>query len=286
MRTTPSTNLRYDPLDPKGIVFFLVLSALWVVWQWLPEVDLVATRAIARLAGYAAFAGMLIPYWHIAQRALRSQPSRRMSYWLRWHIAASYVGFAFLLVHSHGRASSPLTLTLLSLTWIVMVSGVAGFYGQKLLYILLPQMRGVPEEFGLERLEPERLAIYEAARKELAKKEMAAAPAVVQEFAQATVEGFLQRRFHFWRLRRRRAAELKSEVEDRYFTQALLLAPDAPRAIVEALWDLVQARRRLNYEYRFHQLGRIWLLFHGPAAWVLLILMLEHVWQSWRYGGF
>ena len=148
-----------------------------------------------------------------------------MSYWLRWHIAASYIGFAFLLVHCHGRASSPLTLTILFLTWTVMLSGVAGFYGQKLLYALLPQMRGVPEEFGLERLEPERQAIYEAARKEVAKKEMTAAPAVVQEFAQTTVEGFLQRPFHFWRLGRRRGAELDAEVEDRDFTQALLLAP-------------------------------------------------------------
>ena len=90
----------------------------------------------------------------------------------------------------------------------------------------------------------------------------------------------------FWRLGRRRSEEFGAVVEERDFTQALLLAPDAQRPIVEAIWQLVEARRRLNYEYRYHQLGRIWLLFHGPAAWVLLILMLEHVWKSWRYGGF
>jgi hypothetical protein len=286
MRKTPPTNYRYDPLDPRGIVCFLALTALWIVWSWLPETDYWAERAIARLAGYAALAGMSIPYWHIAQRVLRSQPGRRMSYWLRWHIAASYVGFAFLLSHCHGRASSPLTLTLLCLTWIVMLSGVAGFYGQKLLYSLLPQMSGIPEEFGLERLEPERLALYEAARKEAARKEMAGAPAVVQEFARTSVESFLQHPFRFWRLGRPRAEEPDAEVEERDFTQALLLAPDAQRPIVEALWQFVQARRRLDREYRFHQLGRIWLLFHGPAAWVLLVLMLEHVWKSWRYGGF
>jgi hypothetical protein len=286
MRKTPSVSYRYDPLDPRGIVCFLVLAMLWVVWRLLPSLDYPILSAIARFSGYAALVGMLIPYWHIIQRVLRSQPKRRMSFWLRWHIAASYIGFAFLLVHCHGRASSPLTQVLLWLTWIVMISGVVGFYGQKLLYTLLPGMREIPEEFGLERLEPERLAICEAARKELARKELVGAPTLVQEFARTTVEGFLQSSFRFWSLGRRRHAKSVAVVEERDFTHALLLAPDAQRTIVESIWKLAERRRRLNFEYRFHQLGRIWLLFHGPSAWAMLVLMLEHVWESWRYGGF
>ncbi|CAN5139202.1 hypothetical protein BH10PLA2_BH10PLA2_19920 [soil metagenome] len=286
MRKTPFVSYRYDPLDPKGIVCFLVLAMLWVVWRLIPSLDYPVLSAVARFSGYAAFVGMLIPYWHIVQRVLRSQPKRRMSYWLRWHIAASYIGFAFLLVHCHGRASSPLTQALLWLTWIVMISGVIGFYGQKLLYTLLPGMREIPEEFGLERLEPERLAICESARKQLARKELAGAPALVQEFVRTNVEGFLQSPFRFWSLGRRQNEKSFAAVEERDFTHALLLAPDAQRTIVESIWKLAERRRRLNFEYRFHQLGRIWLLFHGPAAWAMLVLMLEHVWESWRYGGF
>jgi hypothetical protein len=286
MRTTPPTIYRYDPLDPKGIICFLILVVLWIFWAFLPDLDYWPLRAVARLSGYFALVGMVVPYWHIVQRVLRSQPTRRMSYWLRWHIAASYVGFAFLLIHSHARASSPLTLALLWLTWTVMISGVVGFYGQKLLYTLLGRMRGVPEEYGLERLEPERQSILDSAKKEIARKEMAAAPAVVQEFMRRTVEGFLERPYFFWRLRRRSLEEVAPEVEERDYNHALLLASDAQRPVVESLWELAEARRRLNYEYRFHQLGRLWLLFHGPAAWVLLVLMLEHVWKSWRYGGF
>src|SRR5262249_40152987 len=142
-----------------------------------------------------------------------------------------------------------------------------------------------PEEFGLERLEPERQRIIEAARKEMARKELASAPAVVQDFMRTTVEGFLERPFTFWRPQRQSPREF-AEVEERDYDHAILLATDAQRPIVEALWELAETRRRLNYEYRFHQLGRLWLLFHGPAAWALLVLMIEHVWQSWRYGGF
>ena len=286
MRKTPPLKYRYDPLDPRGILCFLVLTVLWIFWGFLPENDHWLAHAAARLAGYAALAAMLVPYWHIAQRALRSQPGRRMSYWLRWHIAASYIGFAFLLVHCHARASSPLTLALLCLTWIVMLSGVAGFYGQKILYGMLPNLTGIPTEFGLERLEPERLRLYELAGEVVAKKEMAGATSVVQEFARAAVEGFLKSPFQFWKSGYRRSKEFGSDVEERDYRHAVLLAADTQRPIVEKLWELVENRRRLDYEYRFHQLGRIWLLFHGPAAWVLLILMLEHVWKSWRYGGF
>jgi hypothetical protein len=286
MRKTSPTYYRYDPLDPRGIVCFLVLALLWVVWRLLPEWDSWLLAAVARFSGYAALVGMLIPYWHITQRILRSQPSRRMSYWLRWHIAASYLGFAFLLVHCHGKASSPLTQALLWLTWAVMISGVVGFYGQKALYFLLPGMREIPEEFGLERLEPERQALCAAARKELTRKELASAPALVQEFARSTVEGFLESPFELWSFRLGRKDRPAAGAGENDVTQALLLAPDAQRTIIEAIWNLAERRRRLNYEYRFHQLGRLWLLVHGPAAWAMLVLMVEHVWQSWRYGGF
>jgi hypothetical protein len=42
----------------------------------------------------------------------------------------------------------------------------------------------------------------------------------------------------------------------------------------------------MNLEYRLHQIGRSWLLVHGPAAWALLVLMAEHVVMSVWYGGF
>ena len=51
-------------------------------------------------------------------------------------------------------------------------------------------------------------------------------------------------------------------------------------------WALVETRRFMDLEYRLHQLGRLWLYVHGPAAWALFVLMIEHVVMSWWYGGF
>jgi hypothetical protein len=52
------------------------------------------------------------------------------------------------------------------------------------------------------------------------------------------------------------------------------------------LWRFVKERQQLDLEYGIHVLGRLWLLFHGPAAWALLVLMIEHIILSIRYGGF
>jgi hypothetical protein len=42
----------------------------------------------------------------------------------------------------------------------------------------------------------------------------------------------------------------------------------------------------MDLEYRLHQVGRLWLYVHGPAAWALLVLMVEHIITSWIYGGY
>src|SRR5947209_5612654 len=111
MRTTRRYRLPLDPLSPWGVVCFLALAALLAAWGWLPGGDATAWPVACRLAGYAALAAMLVPYLHIIQRAFRARPGR-MSAWLRLHVACSYAAFALLLLHSHGRAGSPLTRAL------------------------------------------------------------------------------------------------------------------------------------------------------------------------------
>ncbi len=282
MRTTRPYRLPLDPLSPWGVLCFLALAGLWVAWGYLPARDAAAWRVACRLAGYGAFAAMLVPYLHIVQRAVRSRP-RRMSAWLRLHVGCSYAAFALVLLHSHGVAGSPLTRALLWLTWAVMLSGVLGFYGQKLLYALLPGMKDVPREYGFERLGPEREALLEKARAQAKGKALAGAPEVVRGFVDRLIATHLGRPF---RLRWRRAAGEDLDAETDRYAHARLLADDAQRKALDEVWQLAEARRRLDHEYRLHALGRLWLLVHGPAAWALLVLLLEHVAVSLWYGGF
>ncbi len=282
MRTTDNTPPTWDLLTPRSIGIFLALALAWIVVALGPDWDSVPLRAAARLAGYVAFVAMLVPYLHIVRRSMRSRRGRSMSSWLRWHIAAAYLAFFMVLLHSRGRSDTPLTLALIWLTWIAMVSGVVGYYGQKLLYLVLPRV--VDQEFGLERLEPQRALLLQAAEDIVKKKEMQSGAEVIQTFCAAAVRGPLARPLTFWAWIWRHGGD--DGLSENWHERTLAYADDKQKMLINDLWGLVQARRMLDLEYRLHQLGRVWLLVHGPAAWALLVLMIEHAVSSMWYGGF
>lgn len=114
-----------------------------------------------RLLGYPALLLMFVPYAYVLRRYWLRRYLGNMTGWVVYHIYASYAALAFALVHSQGRASQPLTFWLMCLFWAVMVSGVGGFFGQRLCYRALPFF--VQHELGLERLEPERRWLFSLA---------------------------------------------------------------------------------------------------------------------------
>src|SRR5262249_54049389 len=119
-------------------------------------------RVAARWCGYLGALAMLVPYLHVLRRCFRHRRLGATRIWLACHVGAAYAAFFFVLVHARGRANGPLTLTLLVLAWVVMVSGVVGYYGQKLLYALMPRM--IRREYGLERIEHQRGRLLDRAR--------------------------------------------------------------------------------------------------------------------------
>jgi hypothetical protein len=282
MRTTQKTRPRLDLLRPAWIAVFLVLVALWIAVATAPDWQGFWPRAVARLAGYGALIAMLVPYLHIVRRCFRYRRGQAMTFWLRLHIGASYLAFALVLIHSRGRANGMLTLALVWLTWLVIVSGVVGYYGQKLLYAMLPRL--VPRELGMERLGPERDALQAAAEELNKKKEIEQAPAIIRAFCEAALRDCLAPRYSVLGWLRPRPG--RADLSRNRFERARSFGDAKQQEIVTRIWDYIQIRRAMDMEYRLHQLGRSWLLIHGPAAWALLVLMLEHVAMSLWYGGF
>ena len=281
MRTTPKTAPRIELLHPAGVLCFAVLALAWLAVAVGPEWQSFPARAVARVAGYVAFAAMLVPYVHIVRRCFRYRRQGAMTTWLRLHIGAAYLAFFMVILHSRGRANGPLTLALVWLTWLVMISGVVGFYGQKLLYYLLPRM--VKQEYGLERLGPQRDLVQKTAEDLIKKKEMQQGPEVIHRFCQAALDQCLAKPY---RLRGWLRGGEGEELSRNFYERARDFASGPQVEAVDELWQLVEARREMDLEYRLHQLGRLWLFVHGPAAWALLVLMIEHAVMSVWYGGF
>lgn len=283
MRTTEKSSSTWDILQPGSFGLFLLIVFAWILIAFGPDWETFELRTAARLAGYGAFIAMLIPYLHVLRRCFRYRHGRHMTRWLRWHVAAAYLAFFLVLVHSRGRANSPLTLALVWLTWIVMIAGVIGYYGQKLLYFFLPRM--VAREFGLERLEPQRASMQQAAETLIQQEELADSPDVIRSFCGAAVQSCLARPLTFWSWLWYPRVETEA-LSENWYERTRTYANAKQQPILDDLWKLVQLRRSVDLEYRLHQLGRLWLLVHGPAAWALLVLMIEHAVMSMWYGGF
>lgn len=283
MRTTQQPTPTWDILQPRSIGVFVAIAAAWIVVGFGPEWESFSLRAVARLAGYVAFIAMLVPYLHIVRRCFRHRQGAAMRSWMRWHIVAAYLAFFLVLVHSRGRANAPLTLALVWLTWIVTISGVVGYYGQKLLYAFLPHI--VPQELGLERLEPQRTFMLQAGQELVKKKELQTSPEVIQGFCGAVVQDCLARPLALWsQAWQRRTGRVA--LSENWYQRTLSYADAKQQEILRELWGLAQRRKAIDLEYRLHQLGRLWLVVHGPAAWALLVLMFEHAAMSMWYGGF
>jgi hypothetical protein len=282
MRTTHDKWRALDLLQPSWGLVFVALMLFGGALAVLPEWEAFPLRAAARLAGYLGFVAMLVPYLHIVRRCFRYRRGAPMRLWLRLHIGAAYLAFFFVLVHCRGRASTPLTLALLIVTWIVMISGAVGYYGQKLLYFLLPRL--VAREYGLERLEAQRQHVLATAEGLAKKAEIQKAPEVVRKFCATAVAECLAPPYLFWRWLLR--VDGTAQLSENWYQRALMFADAAQSTGVQTIWELVQTRHALDLEYRLHQLGRLWLLVHGPAAWALLLLMIEHALMSMWYGGF
>jgi hypothetical protein len=282
MRTTPKERPRFDLLQPGWGLLLLALLLLGGVLAACPDWEALPLRTAARAAGYLGFVAMLVPYLHIVRRCSRYRRGQPMRFWLRWHIGAAYLAFFLVLVHSRGRANSPLTLALLVATWTVMLSGAVGFYGQKLLYFLLPRL--IEQEYGLERLEAQRQLVLSTAQGMFKQTDLQKAPEIIQKFCATALERCFARPYTFWRWLLR--VQASDSLTENWYQRALMFADAGQGASLKAIWELVRARRAMNLEYRLHQLGRLWLLVHGPAAWLLLVLMLEHAVMSLWYGGF
>jgi hypothetical protein len=151
----------FDFLHARWAIVFGVMAVLWFVHWYLPVPEAPAYRRFTRIAGYLATLAMLVPYVHILRRFFRYRYWGHMDTWLQWHAGAAYLAFFLTLLHCRGRASTTLDLLIVVTLWAVMVSGVFGFFGLKLLYRLMTLT--VKRELGLERLEAERARLADRA---------------------------------------------------------------------------------------------------------------------------
>jgi hypothetical protein len=108
-------------------------------------------------------------------------------------------------------------------------------------------------------------------------------PQTVERFFEIEVARYLATEFPSWGWLFR--AEALEPVSRNHYLRVRTLVSEDQLATVDQLWQWVQKRRRMDLEFWFHRLARIWLVVHIPVAWALVALVIFHVASSIYYGG-
>lgn len=268
--------LRFSSLS---LFAFLVMTAIALNWlRWEPVSPLL--RRVLRELGYAALLLMVVSYAYWPRQFLLHRRVGKMTGWLSLHIGASYGALALALIHGLGRAGTPLTFWMMVSFWAVVISGVAGFFGQKVCYRFLSFM--ITREVGRAGLPQERLALGK--RGAILTSQLSPRKGAPYARLLADAKEYLACGWPSWT--ELCTARVYQPVPENTYQQACNLAGPSDRPALDELWQLVEQRRQLDIEYWFHRLAGCWLHLHrAAAAAALALLVAAHVISSIVYGG-
>jgi hypothetical protein len=241
--------------------------------------------------GLMVFAALLslrkrFPIWRIG----------RAQTWMRAHLWLGFLALPMVLFHAAFHARGPLSFILMSLTWIVVISGIIGAWLQHTLPTKM--FREVPYETIYDQIASiEKQLITEAddcatqVTECLAPGVGAGATVVLtlltipelqdelasfEKFYSAEVRPYLSREQSGAVMRRR-------EYSDRRFETFRKLLPEAANGPIAALENICEEKRQLDHQARMHRVMHGWLLCHLPLSAALLLLAFIHAFGALRY---
>lgn len=199
----------------------------------------------------------------------------RTQMWLQFHVYGGWLGVLLALLHAGiGWPHGPLNWLLWGLTIWVGVSGLVGVLLQKWIPSLLAS--GLRLEVVFERIEEHAIGLLREAD---AVAQQAAIP--VQSFYQKELRPFMAE------LRPRLAFALDitggfgARLAVFEHVSGLLTGEDRGR--VEDLVIIAQEKNELDAHYTLQRLLRRWVIWHTAPSWLLLILIVAHLYVVWVY---
>lgn len=217
--------------------------------------------------------------------------------WLRAHIWLTILTIPLVLFHSGFQFGGGHTTTVMILYIIVMVSGFLGLAIQNVLPTLMKER--LPREIVYEQIPHvhdrivESAILFQRSLKEktrgprVATAEGATAVAVQADDSESVLLEFMENEcMPYLQANRRRASRMRmsrQKVGDDTFRLLRLNVSDSYMAKVDELQIWCDDRRRMDVQVRMHHWMHVWLLFHVPFSFALLIFTFWHAYVTWIY---
>lgn len=226
--------------------------------------------------------------------------------WMRMHIWLSLMAVPCVWFHSGFALGGPLTTTLMTVFYIIIVSGIVGLVLQQ--WVPAAMARQVPFETVYAQIDNVRVQLAADAYEVVAAITGALSEAE-DERAVLAAEKEQAKHWKRERLRPRQApttapAAHAEELKEVYLGQIrpylrgvrrapapdlgnlMPSAPDEWRSDLDRLRDLCEEARQLRVQERLHALLHNWLFLHAPLSAALFALIAVHALYALRYVGF
>jgi hypothetical protein len=229
------------------------------------------------------------PIWRIGRTRL----------WMKAHLWLGFLALPLVLFHAAFQARGPLTAVLLSLTVVVVTSGVFGAYLQHTLPSKI--FREIPYETIYDQIGVIREQLASEAAQHAANVTQMLAPArgagatvvltmlTVPELGKevAAFDLFQRSQIEPY-LKADRGPAAKMALHDRNtahqeFENFRALFPQTASPPITALEDVCEEKRQLDDQIRLHHWLHSWLLVHLPISAALLLLAIVHAVMALRY---
>lgn len=262
-----------------NVTLAVLVAGLLVLFNTLYEMSL---RDAAFLNGWLLFAGMVFLALFNARKKLPFQPLMAASTWLQIHVYLGLICALLFLLHSDFRLPNGLFEILLWATTVALfVTGTLGLVISRRLPLRLRSSGG-------ERMLFERIPSFRA---QLANEAEALAYNSLDETGNTAVANF------YWTVlapylrkprnllahlagSRKHARRLENQIRElqRYENTK-------GRALLTKLGEITAAKDNLDHQYALQLTMKLWLFFHLPLSYSVLVLSVVHVGLAYAFGS-
>ncbi len=230
-------------------------------------------RDAAFMNGWVLFAGMVFLSLFNLRKKLNVLPLVPAGAWLQMHIYVGGLCSLLFLLHSEFVLPNGTFETILWLLFVVVV--VSGFLGLLLSRILPPRMDARGERVIFERIP--------FLRAQVARQVQELAMRSVQETRASTIADFYVKELAPYLYRPRNflgnlVGSHRAERRLHVAIQALeRYLDERGRAILGEIDALITAKANLDYQYALQLVLKLWLFFHLPLNYSLMLFSVLHI---------
>ena len=238
-------------------------------------------RDAAFLNGWLLFGGMVFLTLFNARKKLPFLPLMSSALWLQIHVYLGFICAALFLLHTSFRLPNGLFETLLWIATVMLF--VTGILGLILSRRLPPRLRAGGERIIFERIPGFRAQLANEAEALSFNSLDDTGNTAVANFYWTILAPYLRKprnflghlfgsRKHFRRL-------------ENQFRELKRYEDAKGREVLTRLAEISTAKDNLDHQYALQLTLKLWLFFHLPVAYSVLVMSLVHTFLAYAFGS-